>query len=423
MRYQTVDAAAQTLNIVASGLRKMKTVVDSDRYPLRKYRLARMQSAALDTTIRLLQHYPKQGWNYPDITIGTRRYPIEETVVVEKPFCKLMKFRRKNLPANAPKALFVAALSGHHATLSRETFEEFLPDHEVYVTDWTDARLVPIEDGRFGFEEYVSYVIEFLEAIGPGTHLIGLCQAGIPGLVAAAVMSEDGNPARPASMSFLGSPIDIRINPGLVSKISNLINPAVLCMSAIHRVPARYPGKGRLVYPGILQLGNFVTMSFRSHIESHIRYFKCIYQGDFESADKIRDFYDEYFSILDSTAEFYIETLERVFLDQQLPKGLMSHQGRNVTCDSIHDIPLFTVEGAKDNMVMIGQCSAAADLCTNLPDKLKESYVQEGVGHYGVFSGRLYREGVAPRVKAFIAAHHKPAPRRRPASRAAQKKE
>lgn len=407
MRYQAVDAAAQTLNVVSSGLRKVKSVVDSDWYPLRQYKLGRMQSAFLDTGIRLLQHYPKQGWNYRDVKIKSRSYPVEETIVLEKPFCKLMKFTRKGLPKTAPKVLFIAALSGHHATLSRETFEEFLPEHEVYVTDWTDARMVPIEEGRFGFEEYVSYVIEFLETIGPGTHIIGLCQAGIPGLVAAAVMSAENSPNRPASMSFLGSPMDIRVNPGLVSKISSLLNPAVLCMAAIHRVPVRYPGKGRLVYPGILQLGNFVTMSFKSHIESHVRYFKCIYQGDFENADRIRDFYDEYFSILDSTAEFYIETLERVFLDQQLPKGLMSHQGKLVDCGTIKDIPLFTVEGAKDNMVMLGQCSVAADFCPNLPESLKDSYVQHGVGHYGVFSGRLYREGVAPRVKDFIAKHHK----------------
>ncbi|MBB5187854.1 poly(3-hydroxybutyrate) depolymerase [Zhongshania antarctica] len=406
MRYHIADATNQSLNTIAIGLSKVKTVVDAEWNPVRQSKLGRFQSALLDTSIRVLQHYPKKGWDYDDVIINSRAYPVAESIELERPFCKLMKFRRQGLPKTAPRVIFVAALSGHHATLSRETFEEFLPEHEVYVTDWTDARLVPVEEGRFGFEEYIAYLIEFMEKLGPGTHMVGLCQAGIPGLVTASVMSAQENPARPASMSFLGSPMDIRINPGLISKVSSFVTPGMLSLTAIHKVPSRYPGRGRSVYPGMVQLSNFMTMSIRSHIESHKRYLKDIYHGNFESANKIRDFYDEYFSLLDTTAEFYIETLERVFIDQELPKGIMRYKGAKVNCAHIQDIPLFTVEGAKDNMVVPGQCQAAAGFCVNLPEAMKEHHLQEGVGHYGVFSGGHYRESIAPKVKAFIAKYH-----------------
>jgi poly(3-hydroxybutyrate) depolymerase len=409
MRYLTADYATYSMNLFASGLGSVKAALDSDSNPLRRTKLARLQSAALDTGIRLLRHYPKQGWGYGEVTVGGRRYAVEETVAVERPFCKLMKFRRERLPRTAPKVLFVAALSGHHATLSRETFEAFLPDHEVYVTDWTDARLVPVEEGRFGFEEYVSYVIDFFDVVGPGAHMVGICQAGVPGLVAAAVMSQEHSPNKPLSMSFLGSPMDVRVNPGLLSRVSNYLNPGIIGMIALHKVPARYPGRGRLVYPGMLQLSNFMSLNLSSHVESHLRYFKSVYRGNFDEADKIRDFYDEYFSILDCTAEFYVETLERVFMDQHLPKGLMMHRGKPVHCDTITDIPLFTVEGGNDNMVMLGQCRAAADFCHRLPPELKSHYVQEGVGHYGIFNGSKFREEIAPRVKSFIRAHDRKA--------------
>jgi poly(3-hydroxybutyrate) depolymerase len=303
--------------------------------------------------------------------------------------------------------LFVAAMSGHHATLSRETFGEFLPEHEVYVTDWTDAKMVPLKEGRFGFEEYIAYVVDFLKAIGPGTHLVGLCQAGVPGLAAAAILSEENSDCRPASMTFMASPMDITVNPGLLAKLSGMISRNLVSSVAIFRVPVRYPGRGRLVYPGMVQLGNFMSLGIRAHIESHFQFAKDMYQGNFESAEKFRDFYDEYFSVLDSTAEFYIETLEKVFIDQTLPKGLLTFAGKKVDCASIKDVPIFTVEGMKDNMVNQGQCQAAATFCTNLPEDMKEYYGQEGVGHYGVFSGSKFRAGIAPKVKDFIARHDK----------------
>ena len=405
MRYTTADAANQSMIAAAGGLSRVKRLVDSTTNPLRNTRLARLHSAVLDTGIRLLKRYPKQPWDFPAVAVGGRQYPVRETLVRETPFCRLMKFRRDRLPAKAPKVLFAAALSGHHATLSRETFQAFLPDHEVYVTDWTDARLIPVEEGRFGFEEYVGHVIEFFDAVGPGAHLVGICQAGVPGLVAASVMSMKDNPNKPLSMSFLGSPMDVRVNPGMLTRVSNFLTPTMIRLIALHKVPRRFPGRGRLVYPGMLQLSNFMSLSLPVHIDGHLRYLKGRYRNDAESVEKVKEFYDEYFSILDCTAEFYVETLERVFMDQHLPKGLMTYRGERVHCGSITDIPLFTVEGGKDNMVMRGQCRAAASFCNKLPDSMKSHYVQEGVGHYGIFNGARFREEIAPRVKAFIASN------------------
>ena len=407
MRYHIVDAFNQSLNATAAVLSGVKSFTESDYYPLRDKKLGRAQNALLETSIRILRHYPKRGWDYPDVKIGKRSYPVTETVVMDKPFCKLMKFSRAGLRKDAPRVLFVAAMSGHHATLSRETFGEFIPDHEVYVTDWTDAKMVPLKEGRFGFEEYIAYVVEFMKALGPDTHLVGLCQAGVPSLAAAAILSAEGSDCRPKSVSLLASPMDIRVNPNLLSKISALANSHMINAVAIHRVPTRFPGRGRLVYPGMVQLGNFMSLSMRSHIESHFQFARDVYHGNFEDADKFRDFYDEYFSVLDSTAEFYIETLEKVFIDQTLPKGLLTFEGKTVDCAAITDVPLFTVEGAKDNMVGIGQCQAAADFCSNLPDKLKEVLVQDGVGHYGIFSGSRFRAYIAPAIKDFIKRHNK----------------
>ncbi len=407
MRYYIADAMNQSLSATARLFGSVKSVTESRFNPIREKKLGRAKNALLETSIRILRHYPKRGWDYPDVKIKERLFPVNETVVIDKPFCRLMKFQRTGLSKSAPKVLFVAAMSGHHATLSRETFREFLPDHEVYVTDWTDARMVPLKEGRFGFKEYIAYVLEFINEIGPNTHFVGLCQAGVPVLAAAAILSAQGSDCKPASMSFLASPMDIRVNPGLLTKISGIINLRLVTAVALHKVPSRYPGRGRLVYPGMVQLGNFMSLSIRSHVESHVQYAKDIYHGNLEDADKFRDFYNEYFSLLDSAAEFYLETLENVFINQTLPKGLLTFQGEKVDCADITDIPIFTVEGKKDNMVTKGQCQAAADLCSNLPDELKESYIEEGVGHYGIFSGSGFREGIAPKVKDFIARHNK----------------
>jgi poly(3-hydroxybutyrate) depolymerase len=300
--------------------------------------------------------------------------------------------------------LFVAAMSGHHATLSKDTLREFLPDFDVYITDWVDARLVPRSQGRFGFDEYVEYLVEFLDALGPDVHLVGLCQAAVPALCAAALMAEDRHPHRPRTLSLLAGPIDVRANRNAITKVADRV-PLALMRLNVHRVPSRYPGAGRLVYPGYMQLGAFVSLNLRTHIAKHVQFFKDVAQGNEAAAQKHRTFYDEYNAMMDATAEFYLETLQRVFLDQQLAKGTLHVHGRRVDCAALKDIALLTLEGAQDDMVAIGVTEAAQGLCSKLPAGMREHHVQEGVGHYGVFNGSIYKAEIAPRMKAFMVRH------------------
>lgn len=406
MNYRLVDLANQSMQGLASVLNVAHKAASSEKNPQTKFRLGRLHSAVLEVSVRMLQEYPKREWDYDDVEFEGKFYSVNESVVLEKPFCKLTHFKRDGLPEGSPKVLFVAALSGHHATLSRETLTAFLPDHEVYVTDWTDARYVPVEEGRFGFEEYMAYVIGFLEHIGPDVHLIGLCQAGVPSLAAVAVMTKNKSKSRPKSMTFMASPMDTRVNPGMVANVAKYISPQLLSNVALHRVPSRFPGAGRLVYPGAVQLSSFMSLSPKAHLKSHAKFVRDVYHGNHAAADKHREFYDEYFSILDSAAEFYLETLERVFLDQKLAKGTLTYQGEIVDCRLITDVPLLSMEGAEDNMVLVGQCQAANDICGGLPSELKEIYVQEGVGHYGIFNGSTFEKVVAPKVKEFIAKYN-----------------
>ena len=404
MRYTIYDFQRQLLQPAVAAFAHAEQVAKSENYIFSGTALGRLQSAWFESAHRLVKSYPKRGYAYPDVKIGKRKFPVTKSIVARKPFSNLLHFRREGLPNNAPKVLFVAAISGHHATLSKETYEEFLPDHNVYVTDWQDARNVPVRDGKFGFEEYVSYLIEFLQVTGANTHVFAICQATVAALVATAVMAEDKSAIRPRSLTMLAGPIDIRVNSNALLKRSQLMKKfnGMLKAAAIHPVPARFAGAGRKVYPGVMQVSGFMSMNKRMHLAKHIQFFKDVYKGNDVSAQKHRDFYDEYFAILDMDADFYLETLERIFMDQQLPKGTMRYQGRLVDCGHIVDVPILTLEGAEDDMVSVGQTQAALDLCHALPDEMKQTHVQAGVGHYGVFKGDLFRREVAPLAKQFI---------------------
>jgi len=403
MRYQIFDLFNQGLKPVGKLASLTDAILTSNVNPLANTRLSRIQSAGLQLSARFLRSYPKQAWDYQDVTIGDQSHSVRESTVVDKSFCKLKRFKRDGLDDNAPKVLFLAALSGHHATLSKATLQEFLPDHDVYITDWKDAKMVPASDGKFGFEDYTSYVIEFLKILGREVNVVALCQSGPAALVATALMSEKKDPCRPKALVLLASPIDMRVNPGLMTKYAERINMRLWKLANLHKVPVRYPGAGRLVYPGILQLSAFMSMNIGSHINAHKTFARDIFNGKEQAADKHKEFYDEYFAMLDMSAEFCVETIERIFAKHDLARNKMTYQGLAVDLANIKDVKLLAIEGANDDMIREGQCTAAVDLCTGLASKLKSGYIQEGVGHYGIFNGSIYKDKVAPKIKKFFA--------------------
>lgn len=361
----------------------------------------------LDATLELVQRY-RLSQTRPDfhllpVQVGNREVPIVEEVVLELPFGKLLRFS-KDVDTPQPKVLVLAPLSGHFATLLQGTVQTLLRDHEVYITDWTNARDVPIEAGKFGVEDYVSYVIRFLEEIGPGAHLLAVCQPCVQALAATAVMSEDNNPATPLSMTLMAGPIDVRESPTKVNDLANEKPLDWFKSKLISAVPGRYEGSGRRVYPGFMQLTAFVMMNFDRHRTAHKRLHQHLAKGEVEEAEKIKTFYDEYFAVLDMTEEFYIETIDRVFQKAELAKGEFKYKGRLVNPGAIRKTALLTVEGGRDDICALGQTTAAHDLCSSLRPHLKRHHLQANVGHYGVFNGRRWDREIYPVVRNHILA-------------------
>lgn len=379
--------------------------------PLADSWLARTSAAALDVFENMTRRYPKPEWGVSETVVNERRVPVTIEAVRRKDFCTLLHFRRDEQALKAagagadPKVLIIAPLSGHHATLLRGTVEAMLPAHDIYVTDWTDARLVPIAAGRFDLNDFIDYVIEFLRAIGPRANAMAVCQPGPALLAATAVMAEDDDPARPATITIMGSPIDARLSPTVPNLLSQERSYEWFERNMISVVPAPYPGMLRSVYPGFLQLYSFLSMNSDRHLNAHYDYFKHLVEGDGDSAEKHRRFYDEYLAVLDMTEEFYLQTIKEVFQEFSLPEGKFMHRGRRVKPEAITDVALLTIEGEKDDISGIGQTQAAHALCVNLPDRLKEDYIQPGVGHYGVFNGSRWRAEIQPRIQAFVRKH------------------
>ncbi|MBL0710804.1 MAG: polyhydroxyalkanoate depolymerase, partial [Colwellia sp.] len=402
MKYALFDMMYQQTKPIVAVLKTLNTLVTSEINPLAKTTLGSFNSAILQTSARLLDHYPKQEWQFEDVTVEGKKYKVEINTIKQKPFANLLKFSNKGLKSDAPKVLFVPALSGHHATLTANTFVEFFPDHQVYACDWLDAKNVPVSDGRFGLEEYIDYVIDFLKELGENVHVVGVCQAGPAVLVASAVLSEEKASYKPASLTLIAAPMDMRVNPGRVSEKMKSFDMDTFKKMVVHTVPNNYLGKGRKVYPGSIQLANFIAPNIKNHIQAHFKFAEDVFFDHDESAEKHRKFYDEYFAILDMTEEFILETLTNVFLDHTIAKNIFVYKGKTVDFKSIIDIPLLAMEGKEDDMIRLGQCTAAVDFCSELPDNLKEKYVQEGVGHYGIFNGSIFRKEVAPKIKQLI---------------------
>ena len=336
--------------------------------------------------------------------------PVSEEVVLRKPFGQLKHFRR-GVPAGVtggkrdPRVLVVAPMSGHFATLLRGTVERLLPDHDVFITDWRDAKLVPQSEGTFDLEDYVDYLIEYLELLGPDTHMIAVCQPAVPALAAVALMNADDHPCTPPSLTMMGGPIDTRQAPTVVNELAFKRPYAWFEHMAIQEVPAIWPGAGRRVYPGFLQLTGFMSMNLANHMKSHWELFQHLVEGDEESAEATKAFYDEYRAVCDMTAEFYLQTIDLVFQRQALATGQFFHRGRLADPAAITKTALLAIEGERDDISGIGQTKAALDLAVNLADAKKQYHLALGAGHYGIFNGRKWREGVAPVVEQFIRAH------------------
>lgn len=365
--------------------------------------LLRQQAAALEMVTRFRLHHKRPKFGISSVRVDNRDVPVTEEVILDLPFGKLLHFKR-DMDTPQPKVLVTAPLSGHFATLLEGTVKTLLRDHDVYITDWTNARDVPRSAGPFGVDEYIDYVIRFLEEIGPGAHVLAVCQPCVQALAAVAIMSEDGNPATPRSMVLMAGPIDVRESPTQVNQLADEKPMKWFEKNVIATVPFRYPGAGRKVYPGFVQLTAFMTMNMDRHQDQHRRLYDHLAKGETAEAKKIKDFYDEYFSVLDLTAEFYLETIERVFQKAELAKGEFLWHGRRVNPAAIRKTALLTVEGGRDDICGLGQTAAAHDLCSSLRPHLKRHHMQANVGHYGTFNGRKWENEIYPVVRNMILA-------------------
>jgi poly(3-hydroxybutyrate) depolymerase len=369
-------------------------------------------AAGYELIYRLGKDYEKPEFNIDQTQIGEQSVAIVEENTLLKPFCKLINFKKSAVTSKLEtkikqqrKVLIVAPLSGHHATLLRDTVKSLLPHYDVYITDWIDARMVPLSAGPFHLHDYIYYVQEFIRHLGPDLHVISVCQPTVPVLAAIALMASDNDPALPKTMTMMGGPIDATKSPTQVNTLATEKKYSWFENSVIYNVPANYPGFGRKVYPGFLQHTGFVAMNPDRHAQSHWDFYQHLVQGDDESAEQHRKFYNEYNAVLDLPAEYYLETIKTVFQEFRLPRGTWEVEGKLVKPQDIKTVALFTVEGELDDISGAGQTQAAHDLCSNIPDSMKQDFVAPGCGHYGIFSGRKWRELVCPKVIDFIEKH------------------
>ncbi|MEC9367594.1 MAG: polyhydroxyalkanoate depolymerase [Pseudomonadota bacterium] len=364
-----------------------------------KYKLA----AALELASRFRLTHTRPDFRISQVRVGNRDVSVTEHVALELPFGKLLHFA-KDIDTVQPRVMIVAPLSGHFSTLLRGTVETMLRDHDVYITDWSNARDVPLEAGAFGVDEYVDYIIRFIERMGPGGHVLAVCQPCVQTLAAVAIMSEQHNKATPRSMTLMAGPIDPRESPTEVNELAVSKSLAWFEQNVIARVPQRYGGRGRRVYPGFVQLSAFMAMNMERHRKAHVKLYEHLANGDGEAAETIKSFYDEYFAVLDLTEEFYMETIDRVFQRAELATGQFTWRGQTVDPGAIRHTALLTVEGGRDDICALGQTAAAHDLCRSLRPHLKRHHLQANAGHYGVFSGRRWEKEIYPVVSNIILA-------------------
>ncbi|HTZ80330.1 MAG TPA: polyhydroxyalkanoate depolymerase [Stellaceae bacterium] len=361
-------------------------------------------AAACELMARAGMSHQRPAFGLAETTVAGRIVAVHEEVASEQPFCNLVHFRKETV-VEQPRVLVVAPLSGHFSTLLRGTVEALLPDHDVYLADWINARNVPLVHGRFDLDDYIDLIIAQLRHLGPKTHVIAVCQPSVPVLAAVSLMAAENDPAAPASMTLMGGPIDTRVNPTAVSTFGEQHSLDWFERHVIATVPGRYPGAFRRVYPGFLQLAGFVSMNLERHVSAHVDLFRHLVRGDGESAQATKSFYDEYLSVMDLPADFYLQTVERVFQEHALATDRFFSRDRKVEPRAISRTALLCVEGEKDDICAVGQTHAALELCSGIPDGRRAYHMQPKVGHYGVFNGRRWREEILPKVRDFIRAN------------------
>ena len=405
MLYHAYEMQRAWLNGASAWASIAAEMLSNPRYPMGYLGMGPMAASALEVFAHATQPRGKPDFGIEAVTVGRKTHAVSEAIVLHRPFGDLQRFTHGGLAADAPRVLIVAPMSGHYATLLRGTVERMVENAEVYITDWADARMVPEKAGRFDLDDYIDYLVEFLAHTGPGTHVVAVCQPSVPALAATAVMNAARHPARPATLTMMGGPIDTRCSPTSVNDLAMERPIAWFRQNVIATVPMQYPGHGRRVYPGFLQLASFMSMNLGNHMLSHYEMFKHLNAGDDASADATKAFYDEYRSVCDMTAEFYLQTVEEVFQKHSLPNGTFVHRGQPVDLGAIRDTALLAVEGERDDISGIGQTKAALDLATGLAGSKKQYLLAEGAGHYGIFNGSRWRDKIAPVVEDFIARH------------------
>ena len=405
MNYYAYEMAHVMLSPMRIGARAMRHYLSHRFNPYSVLPQAKSMAAACQLFEELTRRYGKPEFGITETRVSGLPVTVTEEVVLEKPFARLLHFARDETrlgKRHDPKVMIVAPMSGHYATLIRGTIEAMIPEHDVFVTDWSDARDIPLSKGEFDLDTFIDYILDFIRYLGTNTHIIAVCQPAVPTLAATAILAAEDDPCQPLSITLMGGPIDVDRAPTKVTEFSNSHSLDWFRQNVISTVPFPNAGFGRRVYPGFLQLTGFVSMNLDRHVDAHVQHFHNLVKGDCDSVAKHQQFYEEYMAVMDLPAEFYLQTIERVFHERALAKGTFMHHGVPVDCSAITRTALMTVEGEKDDICAVGQTEAAHDLCSNIPIDMKYHYLQPGVGHYGVFNGRRWSTEIQPRIREMI---------------------
>ena len=409
MLYTAYELQRSWMNAASTWASVGAQMLSNPASPFARTGFAPVMASALDVFAHANAPYGKPAFDIESVNVGGQTYPVTEAIVMHRPFANLLRFTHAGLPKDAPRLLIVAPMSGHFATLLRGTVARMIERCEVYVTDWADAKTVPLKAGEFDLDDYIDYLTAFLEHIGPGTHMLAVCQPSVPALAVTAIMAADQHPCRPASLTMMGGPIDTREAPTSVNDLAMQRPIEWFRHTVIATVPLQYPGAGRRVYPGFLQLAGFMSMNLGNHMQSHYHMFKHLVAGDEDSADLGKAFYDEYRAVSDLNAAYYLQTVEHVFQKHSLPNGTFTHRGKLVDLTAIKDTALLAIEGERDDISGIGQTKAALTLTTGLAEGRKQYFLAPEVGHYGIFNGSKWRDQIAPMVEAWITKFDRPA--------------